>query len=606
MKNICLFLLVFVVRIPAWSQQSVVINTDPRNMESGSGFFHSVKVSYRLDPEKRAYLIRLESSTIRPDRGYYYRGGIYPAKMYSCGELSGACGKGASGFVTVTLHIRYKNETLPVSEAMEVGESRYFYPKNVPGDDIVGQTTVVKSEVTHIDYGDVGGAAESAILALEDKKRLNKDVSVSSTSSTGSQNSTSSGSTSSGSSSGKTASSASSSQANTQSGAYNDAMASVRAAQAQAAYNEARNEQLAQEFTQFSAETYTWISGMVAEGRARRARKYNDARDGIEERIARQQLYERAEKGDVNALKRIGDAYYAGSSERGGLKHYQDLLDVAVSWWTKAANLGDVDAMETLAVNSSIFVAKDKARAKEWTAKWVAAMEDMIGKKNSRVAYYKLSQLYLNLGRYSFLKWPEDPDKGKQYLAKAVEMKYLPAMDDVVEYYERGTYGYPKDSAKAYQALLEMVTISEGLRHWSILLEDYYKQLADYHEKGRGGQQKDAAMAAYWRKHAETASNTYVIPNRGPNTTGFQQGIYLETGGKPGESYKLTIEGFYLKYEIIHQKQFAKFTATGSDCWFFEPANQPGIRYLLKLTSPTTADLWKGPDKIATFTRQEG
>ncbi len=382
-------------------------------------------------------------------------------------------------------------------------------------------------------------------------------------------------------------------------------MASVRAAQSQAAYDAARSEQLAQEFSQLTGETYSWISGMVSEGRARRAKKYNDARDGIEESIAKQNLYERAEKGEVRALRLIGDAYHAGAAERNGLKYYQDLLEIAISWWVKAADLGDIEAMEGLAIKSSIFVAKDKARAKEWTAKWVAAQEDLVVRKNNRMAYYKLSQLYLGLGAYDYLKWPEDPAKGRQYLAKSVELEYLPALDEAVGYHLKGYFGFPKDTAKAYALRMKTIENSEGLRYWTGSLQRYYAQLAEFHEKG-WSVPKDAQKAAYWRAQAEVASYTNVIPNRGPNTTGFQPGVYLETGGKPGESYKFTIEGFYLKYEIVHQNQFAKFISAGSDCWNFKPANQPGVTFLLHLTSPSTAELWKNGDKIAAFTRQEG
>lgn len=588
MKPLYLFIIFILSTTSAWSQQTLVINTDPRDMESGSGFFHAVQVNYKMDPQKQAYLVTLTSSRHQPEKGHYYRGGIYPAKMYSCQELSGACNGKSDGYVTIVLHIRHKNETIPVGNALTVGESMYYHPKNVPGDDIVGQTSVVKVEVTHIEPGQVGGDAVSAVMELEAKKRKPREESSPSSPTTATINNTTS-----------------TTSSNTNNKAYNDAMASVRQAQAQAAYNEAKNEQLAQDFAQLSTETYTWISGMVAEGKARRAKKYNDARDGIEERIARENLYERAEKGNINALKRIGDAYYAGAAKRDGLKYYQDLLDVAISWWEKAGHLGDADAMETLAINSSIFVAKDKARAKEWTTKWVALMEERIATKNNRMAYYKLGQLYRGLGAYDYLKWPEDHAKGERYLAKSVELEYLPALDDAVGYHMKGYFGFAKDTAKAYALRMKTIENSEGLRYWTGSLQRYYNHMAEFHEKG-WSVPKDAEKAAYWRTQAKTASYTNVIPNRGPNTTGFQPGIYLETGGKPGESYQFTIEGFYLKYEIKHQKQFAKFISSGSDCWVFDPANQPGVRFLLKLTSPNTVDLWKNGDKIATFTRQEG
>ena len=110
------------------------------------------------------------------------------------------------------------------------------------------------------------------------------------------------------------------------------------------------------------------------------------------------------------------------------------------------------------------------------------------------IGFYRLGELF-HCGKHGF---PKDLRKAQGWYLKAVELSYIPAMNDPGFVYQHGGQGIPADLYKAEGLYLE----SSGLGNTKAM-----HNLGCLHERGGVGFPKDPHKARIWFHKAEGSNS---------------------------------------------------------------------------------------------------
>lgn len=183
-----------------------------------------------------------------------------------------------------------------------------------------------------------------------------------------------------------------------------------------------------------------------------------DENESMAELLSLTRYFERvlakAESGDVEAMVELGDCYNYGMGVRtSGSK--------SLTWYKKAAELGNSEAMKNIAeaYRHGNGVKQDEAKAKEWyrmaakngNLEAQATLEKWLDETKKENSEWEQAQKKAAEGDAKSLKYlgvsylggyppaEKDVEKGLEYLLKAAEFGYAPAMDRLGDHYKNAS-----------------------------------------------------------------------------------------------------------------------------------------------------------------------
>ncbi|MBP5623071.1 MAG: sel1 repeat family protein [Thermoguttaceae bacterium] len=204
---------------------------------------------------------------------------------------------------------------------------------------------------------------------------------------------------------------------------------------------------------------------------------------------------QKAESGDVEAMKKAGEAYAAGGTKKPDYKK-------ARHWYAKASAEGDVDAIERLAdllvreaTNPKSFFQRLFFSRKKEFAMMVQAFKlfQLAAEKGNATAMCKLGQ-FAAAGVFE----PPNPDKALEYFKKAADLGDRAAMVDIGSlYYEQEKY---KEGVEWYGKAAKLgdakASYNIGL-YFEQIVKDYPKAAGWYRRSAEGGIAEAATNIAY-------------------------------------------------------------------------------------------------------------
>lgn len=224
-------------------------------------------------------------------------------------------------------------------------------------------------------------------------------------------------------------------------------------------------------------------------------------------------LTEKAEQGDASSMARLARYYRFGDGE-----YPKKDLKEAFKWYLKAAELGNVDAMDAVSdfYRFGDYVEKDLEKAADWYMKYLKEME-----KEKKFVYLWMgdhdwfltlakrgdSNAMYVLGRYYSSEPHDDMTEAVKWFLQAAEKDHEVAMVELANCYRDGE-GVERSLSEAFKWYLkaaeQAVLLYEqwgGVRDFDSI--DGMVQLAECYRVGKGVEPDEAEAFKWYLKAAE-------------------------------------------------------------------------------------------------------